>query len=237
MRFGLEDRCESHTRHYTDCLKAMSSKYKIPEIGFRWGSRVVAGYCMNGFRQLCVKTICDCGNAQHVVVSKLYVSSKLRCNKCPKTWRTTHGHSKRSGESREYRAWLAMKQRCQPDFIGSKYYFEKGIKVCDIWLDSFEVFFKDVGPAPGLEYMLERIDNKKDYELGNVTWATRTEQNRNKSNNRYYEYNGLNMTLRAWEIHLGFNEGVLKSRLRLGWSLEKTLATPQKFMPQKSKAQ
>lgn len=47
------------------------------------------------------------------------------------------------------------------------------------WLHDFEAFFAYIGPRPpGLT--LERVDNERGYEPGNVTWATRSEQARNR---------------------------------------------------------
>ena len=51
--------------------------------------------------------------------------------------------------------------------------------MCDEWINSFSAFMSHIGPKPsGLT--LERIDNNRGYEPGNVKWATMSEQNRNK---------------------------------------------------------
>lgn len=48
------------------------------------------------------------------------------------------------------------------------------------WLDSFSEFLAHIGPRPGPDYSVDRINNDGDYEPGNVRWATRSEQMRNR---------------------------------------------------------
>ena len=91
---------------------------------------------------------------------------------------TRHGKTK----SKEYRTWASMKTRClNPRYSRYPDYGGRGIHICDRWLRSFESFMADVGPAPGLEYSLDRYPNNNgNYEPGNVRWATRSQQQRNK---------------------------------------------------------
>lgn len=62
-----------------------------------------------------------------------------------------------------------MKQRCtNPNTEYWEDYGGRGIVVCSQWMESFEVFLKDVGSSPGRRYSLERKDNSKGYEPDNV---------------------------------------------------------------------
>ncbi len=85
----------------------------------------------------------------------------------------------------EYSAWSMAKQRCgnprHPRFAD---WGGRGIRVCDEWLHDFPAFLAHIGPRPGPEFSLDRIDNDGDYEPGNVRWATRVEQRRNRRLNR-----------------------------------------------------
>jgi len=61
-------------------------------------------------------------------------------------------------------------------------YGGRGIFVHDEWRTEggFQKFMEYVGPKPSPELTLDRIDNDKGYEPGNLRWATRSEQQRNR---------------------------------------------------------
>lgn len=94
-----------------------------------------------------------------------------------------------------------------------------GIHVYFDWMGpgGFESFLNDVGKRPSKKYSLDRIDNTKSYEPGNVRWATKKVQANNKSG-KLYECHGLRKTLYEWADDLGYHHGALRkkiSRLRL----------------------
>ncbi len=80
-----------------------------------------------------------------------------------------------------YRLWLSIRNRCNnPDASDYQYYGGRGITVCPRW-DVYELFAADVGPHPGNGLTIDRIDVNKHYEPGNVRWATRKMQARNRN--------------------------------------------------------
>jgi hypothetical protein len=91
----------------------------------------------------------------------------------------------------EYRSWKAMKNRCldpsDPCYPG---YGGRGIKICDEWINSFAAFRKFMGPRPSAYHTIDRINVNGHYESGNVRWASKQEQARNRTNNVYVTIQG-----------------------------------------------
>jgi len=90
---------------------------------------------------------------------------------------TKHGHWIGNKQSSTYKSWRSMKYRCSN--TKNKHYYQKGIKVCERWLNSFVNFLEDMGERPE-GCTIDRIDNSKGYTPENCVWSTITEQNNNK---------------------------------------------------------
>lgn len=136
---------------------------------------------------------------------------------------TTHGMAHRP----EYGAWKAMTRRCShSEDAGYANYGGRGITVCDAWQESFPTFYAEMGPRPGPGYTLERKNNDGPYEETNCVWATQLQQGRNRRTNRLLTYNGMTQCVTAWADELHIHPGTIRSRLRSGWSDERTLTTP-----------
>lgn len=173
---------------------------------------------------------CDCGNMTVTYLNKLR-SGKTRSCGClaremtiQKNWK--HGES----HTPLFRHWYGIIRRCtDPRRKGYVDYGGRGIRICDEWRNSFEAFRDHVAQLPGYGedgYTLDRVDNDGNYSPGNLRWATRTEQNRNKRNVRPLTYQGRTQCLGAWAEEIGVKQKVLENRLRIGWSIERTLSTP-----------
>jgi hypothetical protein len=127
--------------------------------------------------------------------------------------------------TKERKAWSGMKYRCSdptnPDYHG------KGVKVHPAWESSFDAFLSDVGPAPSSKHSLERKENAGDYVPGNVVWATRTAQNRNRSTARLLTLNGVTRGLSEWAELTGIPAGVIRLRLdKHKWPVGRALTEP-----------
>lgn len=129
----------------------------------------------------------------------------------------------------EYRAWRGIIRRCTlPTNPAYSKYGGRGIQVCDRWRLSFHAFVEDVGMRPSPELSLDRIDNDGHYEPGNVRWATRKTQQRNKRNNRVLKLNGESRSVSEWAEIYGTYPQRITQRLAQGWSPEKAITTPSR---------
>lgn len=134
-----------------------------------------------------------------------------------------HGHH----GTLTYMRWKSMLQRCtNPQASNYKHYGAKGVVVCDRWRQSFEAFLADMGECPDTSMTLERFRNTVGYEPGNCCWATKAEQNANRSTVLRLTHNGKTMNATQWATELGVSPNTLRSRLRIGWSVERALTEP-----------
>lgn len=128
-----------------------------------------------------------------------------------------------------YKVWVGMKERCNsPKFKQYHNYGGRGITVCKQWEERFRNFLYWAikrGYQKGLE--LDRIDNDKGYSPENCRWATHSQNNRNKTNNRYALYRGENrLLIELCEEHSIHFKTVCNRLDRAKWDIEKALTFP-----------
>lgn len=177
---------------------------------------------------------CDCGKFIEVRSSSL--TTKRRPQKScgciiPESARiaaTKHGGNK----ERLYKIWMGMRRRCADKKVKDyPRYGGRGIKVCDDWQD-YAVFRKWAianGYDKDAEFQkctLDRIDPNGDYEPSNCRWVDIKTQENNRRNTRKVEYLGKTMSVTMWAEELGIDTGLLRDRLRNGWSFERAITEP-----------
>lgn len=156
--------------------------------------------------------VCDCGVAVTFAGQGLREGRTTSCG-CS---RLGVAKNKAHPRNKEYVAWRAMRQRCNlPTHVSYANYGGAGICVYSEWdkPGGFDSFYAHVGACP-VGGTLDRIDPKLGYVPGNVRWATRSVQARNKRKTIFLEYNGEKLILTDWAARLGVHPNTLRSRVR-----------------------
>lgn len=166
-----------------------------------------------------------CGKEVKIWQSSLRQKNTKSCG-CKNRARKTHGEANKTVE---YQLWLDIKERCyDPLSKNYKNYGSRGIKLYKPWHE-YIIFIQDlinlIGRRPSKEYSLDRIDNNKGYEPGNIRWATKIQQARNKRNVNKITIDGVERTIYDWSKIYKIRVGTIKHRLRRGWDSEKAVIT------------
>lgn len=160
---------------------------------------------------------CACGAVNTVRGVELRKGHSMGCRQCAHVGqRRTHGQaSAKLGFTHKYRAWVGMTQRVR-DRKSPRAAWYAGVPIHPAWNASFEAFDRDVPNPPTDGHTLDRIRAELGYVPGNVRWATRSEQARNRRSNRLVTLGGRTQCLAAWAEELGLSESGLRYRLRHG---------------------
>jgi hypothetical protein len=183
----------------------------------------------SGSRKAMWRFRCDCG-AEKVMNAYDVRSGKITSCGCQsaevhRKRLTTHGAA--SAKTPEYRSWRNMLTRGRnPNIAAAPYYVLRGITVCPEWQAGgdgrgFERFLAHIGPKPSAEMSVDRIENDRGYEPGNVRWATVEQQTQNTSGNHLIEFDGEMLPLSVAARRAGISRTMLKDRIRLGWPKER----------------
>lgn len=169
---------------------------------------------------------CDCDksgeNLKVVSRSNLKSGNVISCGCFQREWtinnKTTHGLKKK----KMYSSWSDMIRRCNdPKHKQYKYYGERGITVCDEWLD-VKNFYKDMGDRPE-GYSIERIDVNGNYCKENCCWIPKEKQARNKRNITILEYEGQIAPLATWAEIFKIKYKIFRKRYDSGWTIGQIL--------------
>lgn len=161
---------------------------------------------------------CECGREALVRSAQLNNGRSTRCKSCANRGRAhKHGLSSITLDQRprKYRAWLSMLGRVR-DSNSPRSRWYKDVTLCEEWEQSFEAFNRDVPDPPSDDLTLDRIDNRRGYEPGNVRWVSMKEQARNRRSNRLVRIGDRVQCLAAWEEETGIQAGTISYRVKHG---------------------
>lgn len=193
--------------------------------GIRFGRLVVKDLSHTDHRGSHWTAVCDCGNI--VTKSSSYLRSG-HTKSCGCLHRDTciernkkHGYGAREGRGKIYRAWKAMRQRCNDKNASNySYYGGRGIRVCAEWGDypAFHKWAEASGHRDDLT--LDRIDVNGDYAPDNCRWSDKLTQTRNRRTTNLHLVNGELMTASEISRKYGLVYTTLVVRLRKGASAQ-----------------
>ena len=149
-----------------------------------------------------------CGGEFECVTNSVNTGNTKSCG-CLK--REGHGLSRH----KLYDTWRQMVQRCtNPKHKNYGDYAERGITVCEEWLDIKNFIAWAEKTHPNQEgYTLDRINNDKGYSPENCRWADKVTQNINqrmkKSNTSGYVGIYWNKASKKWDAKIGVNSKVV----------------------------
>lgn len=161
--------------------------YRSNLTGQKFGKLTVVEFIGNS-RWQC---LCDCGGVTSVITANLKRGNTRSCG-CIKKQESNKRATKHGFYgTKAYKSWCSIKKRCtNPKDPAYKNYGAKGILLCNEWLNDPKAFCEYVGVAPSEKHSIDRVDNSKGYEPGNVRWADDYEQANNKTNNVKIEFQG-----------------------------------------------
>lgn len=192
-------------------------------VGERFGRLVV----LEMLPRARVRCKCDCGAISEHRRWHLKVGATSSCGCFRKEHssetKSTHGLS----GAAEYKIWKGIIKRCEnPHDHAFANYSGRGIRIAPEWRNDFESFIAHVGPRPSAAHSIDRINNDRSYEPGNVRWATKSEQAANRRSSRLIVAFCQARILRDWACITGLSADAIYARMRLGWPVERALTAP-----------
>lgn len=158
---------------------------KIDLTGEKFGRlNVLSLWGKNNFGNLAFYCECECGGTKIADSNNLRRGLTNSCG-CLQKEKTSQAKTKHGlKRSPEYMAWKCMTYRCSGKCKGElrANYYDRGIRVCDEWLGEGGAmnFVEYIGKRPSDQHSLDRINVNKGYQPGNVRWATKSEQVKNR---------------------------------------------------------
>jgi hypothetical protein len=189
-------------------------------VGKRFGKLVILGegdkfHQPSGQFQRGVLCQCDCGNRKNIRLVHIKSGRVSSCN-C-----LSHADT----GSKLHNTWRGMRTRCSKNHSESKYYYDKGIFVCDEW--KTYLHFKKWAILNGYKegLTIDRIDSNKGYNPSNCRFVTSQINTLNRDCTIKVNYKGQKHYLRLLHKKEGslISYETVRDRIKRGWSVEDAL--------------
>ena len=171
---------------------------------------------------------CKCGNTKEILVKSVVYGRTKSCGCIQLDYARRRSYTHGATYTRLYKIWTNMKTRCyNPNYKDPQYYSDKGIAICDEWVNDFAAFREwslEHGYADDLT--IDRIDGNKGYSADNCRWATPKQQSRNRMSNNLITIGGETRCLIEWCEKLNLPYATIEMRIRRGWNKEEAVLTP-----------
>ena len=147
--------------------------------------------------------IFECSKCFSEVKTSFSNAKKSKTNMCQSCSKKTHEKSK----DLLYYVWKGQKNRCNnPKSRSYDNYGSRGITFSEEFLD-FSVWLEYVQSLQNygvINFTLDREDNNKGYERGNLRWASCSVQNKNtrKPKNNTSGYKGVSKSGKNWKAYI-----------------------------------
>lgn len=206
---------------------------KLNLSGLRFGRLVALSESGRSGRAITWRCICDCGTSCSVRTASLRRGHTLSCGcitreQTVKRNRAAAKHGMH--RSNEFSIWLGIRKRClSPGSPTYKNYGARGITLHPDWVASFESFYAHVGKRPSTSHSIDRIDNTRGYEPGNVRWATPAQQGSNRRTNVRGLIDGVPMTAAEISRATGIPSSTILMRMKKGLTGRALTAPPRRW--------
>lgn len=203
----------------------------VNRVGQVFNRLTVLHYCGKSSHNTHWACRCVCGRLVVVSSGNLRGGNTLSCGCLSvasiRERSTTHGLTAGATYHPLYNVYHNILNRCtDPHNPGFSYYGGRGVQCRFSTVVEFVAYVeKALGPKPP-GGSLDRIDNAGHYAPGNLRWATKTDQSRNRRSNRLVTIGEDTIPVVVAAERAGLKPGTLRARLANGWEFERAISTP-----------
>ena len=201
---------------------------KLNLLNQKFGRLTVISQEQSKYGKTIWKCVCDCGNITTVTSTNLNCGRIKSCGCIRKEQITKRNITHNQRRTKLYEVWKTMKQRCyNPKNSSYQNYGQRGITICNEWLNSFEAFY-DWSYDNGYcienqddeihKLTLDRINVNGNYEPSNCRWVDRKAQANNTRVTKFVTINNENKSVCEWCRIYNINRTTYQSRINRGLS-------------------